>query len=374
MGIDNNKTVHVTTKTPINITHDVTVKIIQAQVDHSMPEPAPERPPAFTPMFHGKATDTIAQMSSRNAELNPITGNATIDRGEVRLVIEKFNDLKGSLGVNTHKLLCVAISNFTALNHYDKSTNNKLQLRINISLKEYASLLGYDVEEHPTETPEEAEKEKKRAKNALDNARKAIRKDLEILKASTLTWEEKIKGKAGDFDSVSIFGRAFIRQGVIMMEYSLSMGEYLAQLPITQYPLSLLSIDARNANAYSMGLKFTEHYNMDNNQKRGTANLLKVSTLIACTNLPTYDHIQRTDRGHWEERIKEPFENSLDVLKKCGCLKDWRYSYSKGVELTDAQATKITDFETFNNMLIYFELDNAIDHTERIEKQLQNKK
>ena len=57
---------------------------------------------SFLPMLHGKATDAMAQMSSRDAQINPITGSATVSSGEVKLVIQRFNDLKGTLGINTH--------------------------------------------------------------------------------------------------------------------------------------------------------------------------------------------------------------------------------------------------------------------------------
>ena len=57
--------------------------------------------------------------------------------------------------------------------------------------------------------------------------------------------------------------------------------EYLIQLP-DAIPVALLAVD-RKPNAYSMGYKMTLHFNMDNNQIRGTAQRLKVKTLKVTT-------------------------------------------------------------------------------------------
>lgn len=326
----------------------------------------------YLTLYHGKATDSLARASSRDAELNPITGNATVDTGEVKVVMQKFTEIKGTLGVNTHKLLSVGIARFTELNNYSKKGEGKLEFTVTIPLREYASLLGYDVMEHDTDTPEEAEAEKKRASNALKDAKKKIRKDLDVLRSIDLTWEEKVKGKTGDFVSIPIIGSRGIKGNNIYMTFDPSMASYLAKLPLTQYPLPLLSVDARQSNAYSMGLKFSEHYNNDNNQKRGTANRLKVDTLLKVTSLPSYEDVVKTRKG-WEERIKEPFETALDALTQSGILKDWRYTGNKGAELTDAEATP-TDYESWSNLLIEFELISPVDHTERLERRAEEKK
>lgn len=327
---------------------------------------------SYLTMYHGKATDTLAKMSSRQATLNDITGSATIEHGEVKLVIEEFRKLKGTLGVQTHKLLSVGMARLTEVNHYSKSGKAVPNCRVVIPLKEYASLLGYDVEEHETSTPEEAEKEKKRANNALKDAKKRIKADLDILFNTSITWEEKVKGKVESYDSIHLLGRSGIKSGYINMEFTYSMAEYLAKLPLTQYPVALLGVDGRNSNAYSMGLKMAEHYSLDNNQIRGTATRLKVSTLLECTTLPTYEEVTKA-RKSWEERIKEPFENALDELTKKGLLENWEYTYSKGVELGE-EAYTITDYETFSNLYVEFTLAEAPDHTARLEARAQEKK
>lgn len=324
-----------------------------------------DSPQSFLPVLHGKATSAIASMSGKSAEPNQINDTASIVSGDVKIVMHGFSELMGSLGLSTHKLLSAGIACFTDQNHTGIKEKEIRNLRVAIPLKEYALKCGYDVEQHPTDTPEEAEKEAKRAKNALDNARKKIKKDLEVLRCSSLTWKETVKKKTRDFIDIGVLGASGIKGGVIYMEFTASMGEYLIQLPINQYPTALLGLDERKSNAYIIGLKMAEHSNNINNIPRNTAQLLRVKTLLKITNLPDIKTVKKNGNS-WEDRIKEPLERCLDDLRFCGLLTDWYYSHSKGVELTDKEAT-FNDYEEWENTLIHFELANSIDHKPRIE-------
>lgn len=336
-----------------------------------------EEKESYLPMVHGKGTDSIATMARVTIDENKLNNTGVIQRGDVKLVIRKFNELSGTLGVSTHKLLSTAVAKFTAINNNEKTKNIKaLALRVAIPLKEYVKRCGYDIEPHLIDgmTTEEQEKEVKRAENTLKNARRKIKKDLLLLASSSLYFEESVQGKKSkDFSIANILGKGSIAKGYIVIEFTLTMGEYLVQLPLTQYPLALLKVDERNDNAYIMGLKMTEHYNMYNNQIKQTAQLLKVSTLLKNTDLPTIDKVTR-NRNSWEERIKEPFEKSLDALTRCSFLSDWRYSFSKGVKMTNEEATSWGSYEEWADTLIYFTLKDAPDHTARLEARAEEKK
>lgn len=322
--------------------------------------------PAYFTMAHGKATDALAFMNTRSAKVDAVTGNATLDKFGVQLVILKLQELQATLGINTDKLLSTALAKFTRQNDF-RHGMQALKREVSFPLKEYAQQLGYDVEEHETSTPEEAEKEKKRAKNQLDNARKAIRKDLDIIHASTLTWEEPIKGKARDFARVSIVTATGIRNGEIKISFSPEIAEYLAERNlITQYPVKLLHISGRQPNAYYIGRKLIEYYNIDSNIARGTNNRISIPALLQVTDLPSYETVQATDRGHWAERIKEPLERALDTLTEEGILKDWKYTHAKGVDLTEEEAYNITSYEDFNTLYLHFTPADKIDHEDRI--------
>ena len=160
------------------------------------------------------------------------------------------------------------------------------------------------------------------------------------------------------------------------MEFGQNFANYLRQLPITQYHRGLLSVDARSETAYRLGLKFTQHFSIDNNQKRGTANRLKVKTLLAAADLPTLSDLQNEtpdDSRHWERRIKEPFEKALDELTG-KVLSNWEYVKVKGVQLSDAEAGSITDYETFAQLLVQFDLIDAPDHKDRLARRAEEKK
>lgn len=343
---------------------------INAPIDLATPllsapeESITEQKNKFLPVLHGKATDAIAQMSGKKPISNLLNNTASLESGEVKLIIESLDTLSGKLGVSTHKLLSTAIAGFTALNHTGDDRSLR-EAKVSLSLKEYAKKCGYDVEEHLTNSPEESKKEAKRAKQTLDNFRRKVKKDLELLYNASISWKEKVKGKEEDFKNVRILGGMGIKAGYINLEFTLSLAEYLIQLPLSQYPQALLLLDERNDNAYNIGLKMSEHYSNDNNQIKGTAQLLKVKTLLEYTNLPSVTTI-RKQRTSWEARIKEPFENALDALTKCGLLEDWRYSHSKGLEMTDEEATSFNKYEEWSQTLVYFTLKNAPDHTSRL--------
>lgn len=326
-----------------------------------------EEKPAYLPMVHGKATDALAYMNTKTAELDKITGDATIDRFGVQVVILKLKDLQATLGISTDKLLSTALTIFTKQNDFRYTRTHEPKREVAISLREYAKDLGYDVDEHATSTPEEEELEKKRAKNQLDNARKAIRKDLDIIHASALSWEEDVKGKSKDFDRISLATRTAIRNGQILISFSPEIARYLADKgTITQYPRALLGISGRHPTAYYIGRKLAEHANIDNNIIRGTADRISIPALLAVTDLPSYEDVQKTDRGHWADRIKEPLEKALDVLVDEGMLKSWEYTHAKGIDLTEEEAYNITSYKDFSKLYLSFTLADKVDHTDRL--------
>lgn len=308
--------------------------------------------PTFFPMAHGKATDALAFMSSKNAEVNPVTKTGTINKFGVQLAVLKLTELKATLGISTDKLLSTAIATFTQHNDFRHTQGKAPNREVAIPLKEYASLLGYDPNN----------------KSQLDNARKAIKKDLDLIHASTLTWEEPIKGKSKDFERVSLVTYTGIKNGVIRIAFSPEIAQYLAERNlITQYPTKLLRISGRKPTAYYIGRKLAEHYNIDNNQIRGTHDRISIKKLLEVADLASYEEIQAKDRGHWVERIKEPLEQALDTLTQEEVLKDWKYTHAKGVELTEKEARNITSYEDFEKLYLQFTPADKVDHTERIE-------
>lgn len=311
----------------------------------------------FVAMLHGKATDSIAIMAGKKLVKNTFENSGQISNNDLKLIINGLSELCGTLGVSTHKLLSVAIAKFTELNHTGEKKRDLRNLNILIPLKEYALKCGYDTVEHPKMSKKESEIEKKRAENALRNARKKINKDLAVLYSSSLSWHEKIRGRQADYVDIRLIEAKGIRNGFINIKFTQTFGEYLVKLPITQYPTALLKLDERNNNAYVMGLKMSEHFNIKNNINSKNFNLLRVKSLLKFTSLPKISD-NSVKKAGWENRIKEPFENSLDALTKCGVLETWEYRCRKG-KSDYREAPEFKNFEDWSNSILYFNLKDT---------------
>lgn len=327
---------------------------------------------SLMPMYHGKATDALARLNVREDSRDIIADRAVIEDRDITVIINDISKTKGDLSVSTHKLLSTAVAEFARLNNYSKHGGGKLEHKVYIPLKDYLIARGYDIEEHETDTPEEAEKEKKRAVNMLKFQRKRIREDLDILYSISIKWSERIKGADKDFMEKRILQGKGIKNGYIYIDFASDFAEYIASLPMTQYPKQLLSVDDRNKHAYLIGLKLVEHYNMDNNQIKGTADRIKVSNLLSVTNIPIEDILEK-DRRHWERRIKEPFEAALDALTE-KVINNWEYIKAQNEDLTEQEAYNITDFNDFKELFIRFELTETADHSERLQRRADDKK
>jgi hypothetical protein len=333
--------------------------------------PLPLTTDAFFPIYHGKPTRSLATMSSRmirKDNINPITGTAKIEGKGVKFELSRFEELKGALGVNTHKLLMVGIKELTRLNNESNLKAQSMKYIVSIPLEGYCTSCGYNVTEQEKTTPKEQAKEKRRAANALKDATRKIRNDLQILKSLTMSWEDpsiKFRGSNAFYD-IGVIGSSVIQQGYIYMSFDPLFSEYLVKSTIMQYPIALLGVDARSPNAYSIGLKMAWHYSIYNNHKKGTHDRLKVITLLEETTLPTYEEVVKT-RKSWEERLKEPLENALDHLTQINFLKDWRYCKPKGETLEDADAD-FADYETWADTLLQFEMTNAPNHDDILKK------
>lgn len=324
-------------------------------------------------VYHGKATDTLATMNNKYLKTDIITQTSTINQKGVKLEISEFDKFTKSLNINTHKLLNVAIAGLATNNNYNPNTtrNSPPKCKVVIDFNEYASALGYDLTKRKTTTREESEQERKRLRNTADLARKTIKRDILTLLHSTLTWTEKVKGRAGDFAGINILGAGSIIKGNIYIEFSESMANYLLQLPLTKYPIELLKIDARNPNPYTIGVKLWEHYNMDNNQRTGTAQCLKVETILKATNLPTYEELG-DDTRHWWERVKEPLERALQTLIEQNILDSWSYASANNKPISRRQADKLSNsYQNFIALYVIYTPKNAPNQAQRIQRSME---
>lgn len=300
-------------------------------------------------MQHGKVTDLLALYDSRDAAYNE-DGDAVIQTadGKANITIEGARNLRGKYGSGTHKLLSVAVSEFTKNNHYSRSRKERaLNYDVHIPFIEYATACGYIKEDT---------QEGKAASAARKDARKKIKRELDIL--YNLSIEFLAPGAdnndSNDWERFRFLDSVGISNGYIHIGFTRKIGRELSRLPLMQYNRALLRIPATSPNAYRIGYKMAMHYFNDNNVIRGSYCRLKVETLLEQTDLPTMDQLKRTNHTrHWQDRIKEPLEVALDTITGT-VISDWEYTRAKGEKLTDAEAANITTYEVFSDLYVQF--------------------
>lgn len=307
-------------------------------------------------MLNGKATNAFANIG-RNAEptrINPLADNeATIENGDFKVFIEKYSSKK-TLKVGVVKLLDILSVELTKLNPYRAKDPNKLQTTVTLPLDKYMTYLGIENIDN---------------KNTRKDARKRLKEALDTLYSISLEWEEKSGDKVKNYAKMRICEAQGIKRGVASFTFTTRMAHYLNQSYIMQFPIELLAISERNPNAYPIARKLSLHNSIDNNIKRGTANIISVAKLLeVAPEIPNIEAV-RAVNGSWSVRIKGKLEKALDAI---GGILSWEYCNTKGSPLTDKQL-EIADYETFIKLFIKFNIKGAPDPTERLKKKKKRK-
>lgn len=318
-------------------------------IDKIAPTLKPAKTPesgAFSPMLQGTGTNRLTQISTRKAPpaVDAITGLATITNGNLTVFIEKYNNLAGGLRISTHKLLDACTIALTAQNDY--RGNGEPKTLVTIPLEDYMTRCGIPI-----------------TKPSKDKTRRKVKEDLEALYSTSIEWSEPSGKNTKDFAKMRICDTIAIKNGKIIMNFSPAIANYLTHAYIMQYPTELFKADERNPNSYYMGKKILQHNSIDNNQRKGTANIISIKALLeSCPDIPSYEEVIAADR-HLDQRIKTPFENALNALNS---FIKWEYSNSKGVPLTDEQLQDF-NYSVFAECYILFEVLNAPDQSQRMQ-------
>ena len=309
----------------------------------------PDKKLNFTTMLNGTATNAFSAIG-RKAEptrINPLADNeATIENGDFKVFIEKYSNKK-TLKVGVVKLLDILAIKLTKSNHYKAKDANTLKRTVTFSLDEYMTCLGI-----------------KNIDNANNRkyASKRLKEALDTLYSISLEWEEKSKGKVINYTKMRICEAQGINRGIASFTFTADMANYLNQAYVMQYPLELLAISECNPNAYPIARKLALHHSIDNNHKKGTANIISVAKLLeVAPEIPSIETV-RAVNGSWGERIKGALEKALDTISD---IIPWEYSNSKGAPLTDSQLD-ISDYDTFIKLYIKFDILGAPDPTKRL--------
>lgn len=301
-------------------------------------------------MLNGTATNTFATIGrkAKPTSIKTITDNATIEKGDFKVFIEKYSDKK-TLKVGVAKVLDILAIKLTEMNHYKAKNPNTLKRTVTFSVKEYMNYLGI-----------------KNIDNAHNrkSASKRLKEALDTLYSISLEWEERSNGKVISYTKMRICEAQGINRGVASFTFTEDMANYLNQAYIMQYPLELLAINERNPNAYPIARKLALHHSIDNNHKKGTANIISVAKLLeVAPEIPNIETVRKKN-GSWNERIRGALEKALDAIED---IVSWEYSNTKGAPLTDKQL-EIADYETFMKLFIKFNIKGAPDQTERLKK------
>lgn len=293
-------------------------------------------------MLNGTATNKLATIGrkAKPTRINKLADDeATIEYGDFKVFIEKYSKEK-KLKVGVMKLLDILAIKFAKSNHYKAKNPNRT---VTFSLDEYMTLL--DIKD-------------------IKDARKRLKEALNTLYSISLEWEEKSKGKVINYAKMRICEAQGIERGKASFTFTTRMAQYLNQSYIMQFPTELLSISERNPNAYPIARKLALHNSIDNNIKKGTANIISVAKLLeVAPEIPNIDTV-RSANGSWSVRIKGKLEKALDAI---GSVVSWEYSNTKGAPLTDKQL-EISDYETFIKLFINFNIKGAPDQTDRLKK------
>ena len=298
-------------------------------------------------MLNGTATNafSIIGRKAKPTRINPLADNeATIENGDFKVFIEKYSNKK-TLKVSVVKLLDILAIKLTKSNHYKAKDANTLKRTVTFSLDEYMTFL--DIKD-------------------VKDARKRLKEALDTLYSISLEWEEKSRGEVKNYTKMRICESQGINRGIASFTFTADMANYLNQAYIMQYPLELLAISECNPNAYPIARKLALHHSIDNNHKKGTANIISIAKLLeVAPEIPDIEAVRRVN-GSWSERIRGSLEKALDTISD---IIPWEYSNSKGAPLTDSQLD-ISDYDTFIKLYIKFDILGAPDPAKR----LKNKK
>ena len=182
----------------------------------------------------------------------------------------------------------------------------------------------------------------------------------------------EIKNDEGSFVHMEIGGGYFavnVRRNKIYFKLSDPYAVYLNTGNISQYSSKTLRLGSQSDPLpFYLAIKLQDQYFHDGNRKRGVNSILAIKTLLAfcADSIPSYEYVQKTDRGHWVRRIRKPLEDALNEIKKIG-LFEWQYC-KKGMAEATPQEIRTNDYRKWSALYITFKLiPEEPDQTERLE-------
>ena len=308
----------------------------------------------MTSIPHTAATDALPALSKHNiVSEDSITGNVTATYHNVSMLIESFDRTRNQFRPSVDKALTACITQIVKRENFKSLVNEnaitKMQTAAKISYRQFAKLQAYDITQH-----DESDKEIKRARKRMEHFVAKTKADLNTLQKTTFSWKAKIQGKTKLF-SVSPIQLVVYERGSFTVYFTPAFLSCLANTGLfTQYSDALYRVDG---SAYSIGRKMLMHSSIRNNQKQGTADHIKIGTLLSASTIVSYEDLEEQhDERHWKRKIQAPFEQALDNLKQTGVLKNYTIVDDKHGSNSPSKHKIINDYHAYTSFLVYYDL------------------
>lgn len=272
----------------------------------------------FDTIRQGKATNQLTKLTdAAGYGFNDITGEALLKNDDIKVFIDKYEQMQKCLSPTTYRLLDALTMQFTK-----NGSNSTL---IQLPLTEYMDRCGL---------------------KDIKSARKQVKIELDNLYRLSLEWNDKENGKNKDYAKTRICDSVGIKKGVIIFNLTLGFYSYLSKAHIMPYPKQLYKIDAHhNPHSFYFLRKIAEHKNM--NKGKTNEDIISVKTLLeAAPLLPKYNDLVRA--GRIKERIIEPFERDMDNLED---TLTWEYTHRNGKALTENELN-LFNYTIFSELMI----------------------
>jgi hypothetical protein len=333
----------------------------EPEQNHSIPEPntgTEQILQQYSPMLQGPEINGFMQMNMRNNTLtvDKVTGLTTITSGRLKLYIEEFHKELNTFTPSMQKLFICSLIALTSQNDYrsDKEPNTLVSIPLR---KAYMALC---------KIPD--------TKSSTDKTRREVKADQKAL------YDISIEISGGG--TMRLYSHQDFDRGNIVLRFSPELARYLIHAYVMFFPNNLLTLDNRNPNALKIGYKLALHHGLDNNVKKGTADIISVKKLLEIMDIPSYEEVMASDR-HVDYKIIEPLRRSLDSLTDSRVITSWEYCNSKGTPLTDEQLGLIDGgglkqkgftYAVFSKSYIHFKMLDAPDQTQRLKAKAQTRK
>lgn len=213
---------------------------------------------------------------------------------------------------------------------------------IELEVKGYAELLGKDVN-NPV---------------VLKELRAKLIEDANILTGISIDVSQLAKRPRYVWTSVVVTDVLKDRKGWIKIFLNERAVAFLSDKskPWRKINPKVFLLDGRDKNALSLYLYLCRHYQIENNVKNGTNNIIKIRSLIESPllNFLTYDQVSESNRNY-TDRVETPILAGLKTLKEARLIK-WKPCKSKKEPLKEGELAEYRGSKKFQDLYINFEM------------------